>query len=115
MSEFDDMGFFSPLFGREPHPDDEPYDPTPDERPAMWGAMDDDAQVDHYSIAHFLPHLSKRTQVILTTLDVQTVGDLLALSAEQICACDRGNETVIVEIHHTILEFKGLSLRGRTT
>ena len=75
MSEFDDMGFFRPLFGREPHPDEEPYEPLPDERPAMWAALDDDAQIQQYLITHFISHLSKRTQAILMTLNVQTVGD----------------------------------------
>jgi hypothetical protein len=115
MSDYEDYGMFSPLFDRELEPEDEPWAPPLDDRPAMWMSLANDAEIEGYAIAHFLPHLSKRTQSILHTLGVQTVGDLLRTEPSRIVACERGSETVLIEIEHTILRHKGLSLQGRPT
>jgi hypothetical protein len=114
MSDFQDYGMFSPLFDRESDPEDEqPSAPPPDDRPEMWRSLANETEIEAYSIAHFLPHLSNRTQSILHTLGTRTVGDLLRTDPSRILACERANETVLIEIEYTILEYKGLSLKGR--
>jgi hypothetical protein len=98
--------FFSPLFGREPVDGD---DFGPQFRaPSPWDDVEDAANNRGLPIAHFLPHLSRRTQRILGELQVNSVSDVMRLTKEQIFSCHQGNETVVCEIRATILDPKGL-------
>lgn len=105
----DDLGFFSPLFGREPSEVDEPYEP-----PDLWGNAPISADIESVLLSHFLPHLSNRMQRVIRELNLQTVGDLAQTSPDDLCAHGSG-ELGILEIEESILTPKGLSLPGRPT